>query len=54
MNVLAASDMTATMWKEWSEARKKLYRGVLADPRTSEEQKEQARKKLESTRSKKV
>lgn len=49
MNLISYKDMSDRQFKEWAEARKKLYRSVLLNPSASEEQKALAKKKLEIT-----
>ncbi len=51
MNVISYKDMPDRQFKEWSEARKRIYRAVLLDPSSSEEAKLRAKKKLELIKS---
>ena len=50
MRSLSPKDMTPEIRLKWAKARRDLYRGVLRDPRATESQREEARRKIESAR----
>lgn len=50
MGVISYKDLSERQFKEWAEGRRRLYRAVLLDPSASEEQKQIAKKKLETAR----
>ncbi len=50
MPVISAKNLKGVERRRWSQNRREIYRSVLRDPRSSQAQKAQARKKIDDTK----